>query len=109
MTMSITATMAGEVKQMDWIKATKQHRERMDALLLANPSHGSFIDALNHWGSEKAVIFISAQGVKTFCKAARKTCNIRPYGTLPPNLGSWSSMEGYLKLEVFYWLGAEDL
>ena len=103
----ITATMAGEVKQVDWIKAAKKEKKRTDALLLANPSHPGFIDALNAWGSEKPVIFISVRGIQSFCQAARTTCRTRPYELLPPDFAGWSSMEGYQKAEVFYWLGTE--
>lgn len=104
---TVKGTMAGTVEQMDQVDAAKKHRQSANALLLANPSHDSFIDALNAWGSEKPVIFISVPGIRAYCNAARKRCNTRPYEVQPPDLSPWSSMEGYQRMEVFYWLGTD--
>lgn len=107
---SITTTMAGKVVQQDWREATLTRQEGHDALLMGNPDHPSFIKALDNWGSEKPVLFVSRDGIEDYCKTARKRCFIRPFGsTPPPQLGGWSDMAGYLKLEIFYWEGADDL
>ena len=107
LTLSLSWSMAGEVQQIDWVSAARKYQSSVDALLLANPNHESFLEALNTWGNEKPVIFISVRGIKAFCQAARATCNIQPFSTLAPDLGAWSSMEGYQKMEVFYWHGTE--
>lgn len=101
--------LAGDVIHQDWIDAIKQRNSQHDALLLAFPDNPGFMAALDLWGVDKPILFISNDGVDHLCRLVHKRCHTRPFAPIPlPELNGWSAIFGYLKLEVFYWLGADD-